>query len=279
MEREFLTSAQVASLLGVGPTSVKRWTDSGNLPCVRTPGGHRRFLRDEVERFLERGSDGWSLDWGDAHAWVDRWIHGASPFEVQSALCAERNRRGSWWKVAEALSGVIGELGQRWEGGRLSILDEHAATECLTRALARCSESISVPQGAPTCLLVSAEGEDHTLGLSLGEVVLRGAGWRARWGGRNTPLEEVVSLMRTQGVDLVAVTASIAFQDSEVLAAQARTLAAATEESGVPVVLAGGGAWPEPPSGPGGRLFRVQSFENFDQLLGKVRSEEPVARR
>jgi excisionase family DNA binding protein len=279
MEREFLTSAQVASLLGVGPTSVKRWTDSGNLPCVRTPGGHRRFLRDEVERFLERGSDGWSLDWGDAHAWVDRWIHGASPFEVQSALCAERNRRGSWWKVAEALSGVIAELGQRWEGGRLAILDEHAATECLARALARCSESISVPQGAPTCLLATAEGEEHTLGLSLGELVLRGAGWRSRWGGRNTPSREIVGLMRTQGVELVAVTASVAFSDPDALAAQARTLAAATEESGVPVVLAGGGPWPEPPLGDGGRLFRVKTFEEFDQLLSKLRAEEPAVRR
>ena len=266
-----MTSAQVAEMLGVGPTSVKRWADSGLLPCVRTPGGHRRFLREEVERFLQREANGWSLDTSDVNAWVDRLTSGASAFEVQSALFAERNRRGSWWQVADTLSRVMAELGRRWECGSVAILDEHAATESLVRAIARCSESIPVPPGAPTCLLAAAEGEDHTLGLTLGELVLRGAGWQGRWAGRVTPIAEVVGLMEARAVSLVAVAALEASVDPAGLAQQARELIDAARRTGVRVVLAGVGPWPELGAEAAGLAWRARTFEEFDQLLAKLR--------
>ena len=46
-----MTTRAVADLLGVGVSSVKRWTDEGKLTCVRTAGGHRRFETTEVDRF------------------------------------------------------------------------------------------------------------------------------------------------------------------------------------------------------------------------------------
>jgi molybdopterin-binding protein len=33
---------QAAELLGVSPDTVRRWTDAGRLPTIRTGGGHRR---------------------------------------------------------------------------------------------------------------------------------------------------------------------------------------------------------------------------------------------
>jgi excisionase family DNA binding protein len=271
MERQFMTSAQVAEMLGVGPTSVKRWADSGLLPCVRTPGGHRRFLREEVERFLQREANGWSLDTSDVNAWVDRLTSGASAFEVQSALFAERNRRGSWWQVADTLSRVMAEMGRRWERGNVAILDEHAATESLVRAIARCSESIPVSPSAPTCLLAAAMGEDHTLGLTLGELVLRGAGWQGRWAGRVTPTEEVIALMDSRTVDLVAVAALESAVDPGSLQLQARRLVEAARRTGVRVVLAGIGPWPELGPDANGLAWRVRSFEDFDKLLATLR--------
>ncbi len=47
-ERMWLTLSQVAELLGVHPSTVRLWADQGKLPVYRTPGGHRRFLRDEI---------------------------------------------------------------------------------------------------------------------------------------------------------------------------------------------------------------------------------------
>lgn len=47
-----LTPAQVADLFSVTITTVGLWADSGKLPHFRTPGGQRRFKRQDVELLL-----------------------------------------------------------------------------------------------------------------------------------------------------------------------------------------------------------------------------------
>lgn len=44
-----LTCAQAAALLGVSHDTVARMADGGEIPSTRTPGGHRRFRRADVE--------------------------------------------------------------------------------------------------------------------------------------------------------------------------------------------------------------------------------------
>jgi len=48
-----LTPAEVAKLFKVDPKTVTRWALAGRLSCIRTPGGHRRFLEREVRALLE----------------------------------------------------------------------------------------------------------------------------------------------------------------------------------------------------------------------------------
>lgn len=47
-----LTSGQVAKLFNVHPTTVMDWADKGLLPAFRTPGGQRRFRREDIDAFL-----------------------------------------------------------------------------------------------------------------------------------------------------------------------------------------------------------------------------------
>ena len=49
-----LSSKQVAGILGVNESSVKRWADSGMLNCYRTPGGHRKFRREDILSFSRK---------------------------------------------------------------------------------------------------------------------------------------------------------------------------------------------------------------------------------
>lgn len=46
---EYLTPGEVAMVLHVSPKTVSRWASQGNLPCLITLGGHRRFRRRDVE--------------------------------------------------------------------------------------------------------------------------------------------------------------------------------------------------------------------------------------
>jgi len=52
-ETEWLTLSQAAHRLGVHPTTLRRWADKGEIRCMRTPGGHRRFREEDVRTFLK----------------------------------------------------------------------------------------------------------------------------------------------------------------------------------------------------------------------------------
>jgi excisionase family DNA binding protein len=49
----FLSTAEIARLLNVDASTVKRWTDSGKLQCYKTIGGHRRFSLNQVKEFID----------------------------------------------------------------------------------------------------------------------------------------------------------------------------------------------------------------------------------
>jgi excisionase family DNA binding protein len=46
------TSSQAARYLGVSLATVRRWADAGHIDCYRTPGGQRRFSRDQLDGFI-----------------------------------------------------------------------------------------------------------------------------------------------------------------------------------------------------------------------------------
>lgn len=52
MADSLLSVRAAADLLGVHVDTVRRWTDEGRLPESRTPGGHRRIARADVEALL-----------------------------------------------------------------------------------------------------------------------------------------------------------------------------------------------------------------------------------
>ena len=55
---DWLTLGQAATLLGVAQSTVRAWSDAGRLPVFYTPGGHRRFKREDLEGFLARNGAG-----------------------------------------------------------------------------------------------------------------------------------------------------------------------------------------------------------------------------
>jgi excisionase family DNA binding protein len=51
-DRDWVGLSEASSLLGVSPATLRRWSDAGRLRVFTTPGGHRRFSRDALERLL-----------------------------------------------------------------------------------------------------------------------------------------------------------------------------------------------------------------------------------
>ena len=50
--RDWLSLGPASRLLGVDPDTLRRWADEGRLPSYSTPGGHRRFKLEALERLI-----------------------------------------------------------------------------------------------------------------------------------------------------------------------------------------------------------------------------------
>jgi excisionase family DNA binding protein len=50
---DWLSLTEASSMLGVHPTTLRRWADSGSIPCLRTPGGHRRFRTADLAAWMQ----------------------------------------------------------------------------------------------------------------------------------------------------------------------------------------------------------------------------------
>jgi excisionase family DNA binding protein len=48
-----LSTSQAARALGVSLGTIRRWSDMGYLESYRTPGGQRRFSREQIEQFID----------------------------------------------------------------------------------------------------------------------------------------------------------------------------------------------------------------------------------
>ena len=55
-QSNWLSLSDASALLGVHASTLRRWADSGRVPCQRTPGGHRRFNREQLIPLVNGGS-------------------------------------------------------------------------------------------------------------------------------------------------------------------------------------------------------------------------------
>jgi excisionase family DNA binding protein len=261
--RDLLSSREAAAALGVGTSTIKRWSDDGVLPCVKTEGGHRRFRADDVDRLLRAQAGRLREEESATARLVELLISEPRQPRIVAALLDEYARLGSWFRVADALANVLVAIGRGWERGELTIAEEHIASERLGRALAWLAQSLVVRDDAPTCLLLTAEGDEHTHALSLAELCAREAGFGTLWLGRRTPLDALSRFLETHAPAVVAVSASASSSDQEALARQYQALAALAREHGFLLVLGGAGPWPEQPD----MARRMHRFEEWSALL------------
>ena len=53
----WLSLGPASRLVGVDPDTLRRWADTGRVPCFLTPGGHRRFAKRSLEHLVRDRSN------------------------------------------------------------------------------------------------------------------------------------------------------------------------------------------------------------------------------
>lgn len=261
---------QVADLLGVSESTIKRWVDDGSLKAGKTRGGHRRIERAEVIRYARTHQltlrhpdlrpNGPELAF-DAGRLVQLLIEGRGT--AARSLIVGAYLQGV--SLASVLDGPVREtlerFGERWEQGdpTQGILDEHYAVQQITEALAEIRGYISPPPEAPSAVGGAVEGDPYRIPSQMVDLVLAERGHATHNLGANTPVDVVAEAARRYGARIIWVSVSHQAEGGFV-ADDLERLAEAADRLGARVILGGRGL-PEVPQAP-----HVEVLDSMSQL-------------
>ena len=98
-EPRWVNLGRACEILGVNESTVRRWADSGEIRCFRTPGGHRRFAEEDLI----------SLTHGDREDSLET----AALMRIRRKLHSGRKDAGWYEELAEAEREALRPLGRR----------------------------------------------------------------------------------------------------------------------------------------------------------------------
>ncbi|MEZ4422678.1 MAG: cobalamin-dependent protein [Gemmatimonadota bacterium] len=227
-----LSTAEAADLLGVHPSTAKRWLDDFGRGVERTDGGHRRIpLTDLLVLAETRGGSTVLTPFRpfEAHAWAAirdeeegtassfaplalGWLLYSDPRRIGLLfeVLARRERLSLEALVDGPLTTFMHAIGDAWRDGRIRIADEHLVTQMMADTLVRLgadwSRAVATRADAPVAIVACAEGNQHELGALAVRASLERHGWRAWYLGANVPMAEVISAQRSQDASVVCLS-------------------------------------------------------------------------
>lgn len=109
--KDLLTLGEAARELSVAQSTLRKWADNGDIPIFRTPGGHRRFRRNDLDAF-QRGEGEQEAPHGRAGGVPEVLI--VDDDQAMRAMVAEAFAQGSWTsRVAASAAEAIKMMNER----------------------------------------------------------------------------------------------------------------------------------------------------------------------
>jgi excisionase family DNA binding protein len=222
----------------VSPSTLKRWADEASIRSERTPGGHRRFRRADLNELeLARGGGG-----DEPRRWADALLGSHEQLRIQTRVFDTRVRLGSWWEMAEQLVLAVREMWRRCDAGDATAIDVQSGLERLRRALGWALAHLPRAADAPAALLASVPQNQPNVRLLLLELCLAERGWRIRWAGPSRCADVADELARRKPEAIVVDGCCSA--DRDLLEPYARELPDVANTLGIPVAFLGP-EWPD----------------------------------
>lgn len=227
-----LTTPEVAGLLKVNESTVKRWTEKGILRCFKTPGGHRKYTQEDVAAFIERY--GYKVE-GPAHA------SGSSapqpvPVSPDIAVLTKHHQslatmlteillrgseaetfqyldhlRASRFTLAEIYDEIVApsfkQIGAMWVDHTVTVDQGHIAAQCMLQAMGRLQAMWAKKERTGLTALCGCFGEElHELGITCVRNVLEAEGWNTVFAGPNLPADSFAQAVARIRPQLVCVS-------------------------------------------------------------------------
>lgn len=254
MRATLYSPRDVAEIIGVSESTVKRWVDAGRIPVDRTMGGHRRIHMQDLLQFVREaqvkvvrpeliglkkiddfGAAG-LLSAGVLYALLrDGDVDTIRSALVSSYLAGQ--------PVAELMDDVVApafdRIGRLWKQSEEGVFVEHRATQAFTEALLALHSMLPEPsRGAQVFVGGVPPGDAHVLPALCICAMLRAEGFRVINLGRETPAYcflHAVDVHRSAAV-LVSATST---RNADVVSGFTRDLGSALRQRGVDLIVGG----------------------------------------
>jgi len=215
-----ISSVDVAKILGVNVATVKRWTDSGKLDCVKTVGGHRKFLLRHLAAFVmehEKYSQRLSLlpldnqlnlelshqilraDYVELIPYIlDRAIScdQSSVKTVLNGLYMVNQNLASIYD--DLLTPVLHQIGELWMDGKLSVSQEHLASQTIRDGIIQLQDVVVKPEKSQGKAFVLTLSEElHDIPAKMVQHLLEQRGFQVLFSGQKTPAGDTISVFKS----------------------------------------------------------------------------------
>ena len=221
----YLNSKQVADIIGVNISTLKRWTDNGTLGCDKTAGGHRKFTMNHIRDYYKNNPD--------ANNNTDLKIEDISQKQLfgliqkrnfkklaeklaQSSLDAEETTvsniiNGLYMNgvpVADLLDYVVDVAGHIIESqlnnNEIVHTEAYVSRQLLTRVVdGLCSEMPNGKFNGKSAMCVNFEDNLPDIGVVMSEVVLRHNGYNVFNTGSHAEFGDLLSVIQKKKIDIV----------------------------------------------------------------------------
>lgn len=214
MQNELLTVQEAACICGVSSSTFKRMCESESIPLTRTPGGHRRIERIDLERLSTKymrarnakapysPSTRLTID----HVLTD--LLDAKPLQLaQLFLRSTSNAFELIASLEDLLIAALWKVGEMWRAKKLDVYQEHLCSQTVLTALDIIRQHVSLDNpsrrtaigGALTPSIESIPSKMVSLCLQL-------VGFRTIDLGAFLPPESLAKAANDYGAEIIWVT-------------------------------------------------------------------------
>lgn len=243
--------------MGISESSLKRWSDRGVLPVIRTAGGHRRIALADAIDFLRTSQA------PVVHPEILGFTCGLSPGNVELSEAREHlheslrtGDRGHATAIVlrawvggcdvaaicdDLLRPVMNQMGDEWQRGETTVYQEHRASQICAGIINELRRFIAPPpRGAAVAFGGAPSGDPYCLGSMMCEVALLVHGWRAAHLGPDLPIAQLLAAAEREKAQLVWLSLG-ACERTNGLAAEVGGLCAACDRLGIRLLVGGRG--------------------------------------
>jgi len=217
-KQNYLNSVEAANLLGVNVSTIKRWTDSGKLNCIQTAGGHRKFLMMHINEYLNTYSDNAKkitvLPYDSSeHRQLNHLIQKHKIDELKENLL-KYSIESKYNEVSMIITGltlgqypifkmfddlitpVLHEIGNQWEAEKITVVEEHIASNIIRDSLITLRETIiKLENTNEKVLCLAFDNDQHDIPIKMVQIILEQRGYNVYFTGQRTPAESIEKLI------------------------------------------------------------------------------------